>query len=104
MLNEALDYLEEVDPDYERAGDTRCRMLANAAHYEQLLHEKRREATQSTLNASFRRKASLPEASTSEEPHTSDKPQPGTPTGGYTRPNVSSPLPLLSDVDDPDIN
>ena len=39
MLNEALAYLEEVDPDYERAGLTRHRMLANAAHYEQLLLE-----------------------------------------------------------------
>ena len=97
MLNEALDYLDEVDHDYERAGLTRRRMLANAAHYEQLLHKKRREATQPILDSFFRRETSLPEASTSEDPHTSDEPpandepQTGTSTGGYTRPNVSSP-------------
>ena len=86
MLNDTLDYLEEVDPDYERAGLARRRMLASAAYYEQLL-EKRREATQATLDSFFRRKASLPEASGSDEP------QPGTSTGGCTRPNVSLPLP-----------
>ena len=37
MPNEVPDYLEEVEPDYERAGLTRHRTLANAAHYEQLL-------------------------------------------------------------------
>ena len=52
----------------------RRRVLANAAYYEQLLLEKRREATQATLDAFFKRKASLPEASTSEEPHTSNEP------------------------------
>ena len=45
--------------------------MANLAHYEQLLYEKRREATQTTLDAFFR-KASLPEASASDESHTSD--------------------------------
>ena len=45
MLNEVLDYLEEVDPNYERLGLTKCWMLASATHYKQLLLEKRREAT-----------------------------------------------------------
>ena len=56
-----LNYLEEVDPDYKRAGPTRrSRMLANDAYYEQLLlYEKRRKATQATLDAFFKRKASL---------------------------------------------
>ena len=80
-MNRGLDYLEEVDPDYERAGLTRRRVMANLAYYEQLLYEKR-EAAQATLNAFFR-KASLPEASTSDEPPASDKPQPGTSTSGF---------------------
>ena len=33
-LNDTLNYLEEVDLDYEQAGLTRHKMLANAAHYE----------------------------------------------------------------------
>ena len=60
MLNDMLEYLEEVDPDYEQAGLTRRGMLANAAHYEQLLLEKRREATHASLDSYFRRKTSLP--------------------------------------------
>ena len=43
LLNQKLDYIE-MDPDYEWAGLTRHRMLAEAAHYEHLLYEKRREA------------------------------------------------------------
>ena len=104
LLNQVLDYMEEMDPDYEQAGLTRCRMLAGASHYEQLLYEKRREAMQSTLNSIFKREASLPEASASNEPLTSDEPQQGTSTGGYTLPNVSLPLPSSSsDIDDPDV-
>ena len=98
LLNEALDYMEEMDPDYKQAGLTRHRMLAEASHYEQLLYEKRREAMQSTLDNFFKRKAPLPEASAR------DPPQPGTSTGGHTCPNASLPLPSSSsDVDDPDI-
>ena len=74
LLNQALDYMEEMDTDHEQAGLTRRRMLAEAAHYNQLLYEKRREAMQSNLNSFFRRKTSLPEASASNEPITSDEP------------------------------
>ena len=66
-LNDTLNYLEEVDLDYKQAGLTRHKMLANAAHYEQLLLEKRREAMQATLDSFFRRKTSLPEASASDD-------------------------------------
>ena len=103
VLNDTLDYLEEVGPDYKRAGLTRHRMLANAAYYEQLLLEKRREATQATLDSFFRRKTSLPAASASDKPLTSNEPQPGTSTSSYTSPNVLPPLPLSSDVDGPDV-
>ena len=99
IMNQGLNYLEEVDPDYEWAGLMKRRVMANLAHYEQLFY-KRREATQATLNAFFR-KASLPEASASDEPQTSDKPQPGAFTGGFTRPNV--PSPSLTDVDNPGV-
>ena len=102
IMTQELDYLEEVDPDYRRAGLMRRRVMANLAHYKQLLYEKRREATQATLDAFFW-KASLPEASASTEPHTSDEPQPGPSTGGFTRPNVPSPSPSSSDVDDPGV-
>ena len=101
LLNQALDYMEEMDPNYERAGLKRRRMLSKAAHYKQPLYDKRREDMQSSLDSSFRRKTSLPEASASDEPLTSDEPQPGISTGGYTCPNVS--LPSSSDVDDPDV-
>ena len=76
--------------------------MANLAHYEQLLYEKRREAAQSALDAFFRQ-ASLPEASASDKPHASDEPQPSTSRGGFTCPNVLSPSPSSSDVDDPGI-
>ena len=91
IVSLGMDYLEEVDPDIEWAGLTRHRVMSNLAHYEQLLYEKRREATQATLDAFFST-VSLPEASTSDEPHTSeeppasDKPQPGTSTGSFTCP------------------
>ena len=122
MLNDTLDYLEEVNPDYELAGLARCRVMANLAHYEQMVSEKRRASMQSTLDSWFKKKKpSHPEASatdepitseephTNEEPYTSDEPQPGTSTDGYTRPKVSSPLQLpslslsLSDLDNPDV-
>ena len=118
LINQAMDYLEEVDPDVEEAGLSRHRVTSDLAHYEHLLYEKRRKTTQANLDAFFSR-VSLPEASacdephnskeshTSEEPHTSneppasDEPQPGTSVGGFTCPNVSSPL--SSDVDDPGV-
>ena len=67
------------------------------AYYEDLLSEKRRKAMQSTLDRFFRnKKSSLPKASATDEPLTSDEPQPGTSTGRYTSPNVPSSLPPLS--------
>ena len=107
MLSNMLDYLEKVDPDYEHVGLTRCRVMADLAHYKQMLFEKRRASMQSTINSWFKKKKpSHPEASATDEPHTSDKPQPGTSAGGYTRSTVSSLLQLLSsssDVDDPNV-
>ena len=67
-----MDYLEEVDPDVEQAGLSRCKVMSNLAHYKQLLYEKRREAAQTTLDAFS--KVSLPEASASDEPPASDEP------------------------------
>ena len=59
---------------------------------------------QFTLDSFFKKKSSLPEASASDEPHTSDEAQPSTSTGGYTRPNIPTLLPSpSSDVDDPDV-
>ena len=63
MLNKTLDYLEEVNPDYKWAGLARRMMRADAAHYEQLLLEKRREATEATLDFSSSRNVSLPPSS-----------------------------------------
>ena len=73
IMIQGLDYLEEVDPDYERAGLTRHTVMDNLAHYKQLLYKKREEATQATLDAFFR-KASLPQVSASDKPHTSEEP------------------------------
>ena len=61
MLNDMMDYLEEVDPDVERAESSRHKVMADLVHYEQLLYEKRREATQATLDVFFSR-VSLSEA------------------------------------------
>ena len=73
MLNDMMDYLEEVDHDVEWAGLSRRKVMANLAHYERLLYEKRREATQAIPDAFFSR-VLLPEASASDEPHTSEEP------------------------------
>ena len=71
-------------------------MMEIMAYYEDLLSEKRRKVMQTTLDRLFRKKKSfLFEASASEEPLTSNEPQPGTSTGGYTRPNVPSLSPSL---------
>ena len=101
IINQGLDYLEEVDPDYER-------VMANLALYEQLLYKKGREATHANFDAFFR-KASIPEGSASDEPHsnkephTSNESQPSTSEGGFTHPNVPSTSPSSSDVDDPGV-
>ena len=94
LLNKTLEYKEEMDPDYERSGVTRRRMLAAASHCEQMLYEKRRKTMQSTLDRFFKKKSSLRETSASNEPH------PGTSTGSYTHPHVTPLLPSSSDVDD----
>ena len=112
MINQVKDYLEEVEPDVKRARLSRCKVMFDLAHYEQLLYKKRREATQAPLDAFFLR-VSLTEASasdnphTSEEPHTSDeppasdKPRPSTSTGGFICPSV--PSPSSSNTDDPGV-
>ena len=98
-----MGYLEEIDPDVERAGLARRKVSAVLAQYAQLPYENRREASWVTLNASFS-KASLPEASASDKPPASDEapardePQPGTSTGKFT--HVTA---LPSNVDDPDV-
>ena len=108
IINQGMDYLEEVDPDFEQAGLTKRRVMSYLAHYKHLLYEKSREATQAILDAFFSR-VSLPEASVSEEPHTSKEPHiskeplPSTSTGDFTCLNVPSPLPSSSDVDDPGV-
>ena len=55
MLNDTLDYLEEMDPDYERAGFARRRVMADLAHYKQMLFQKRRVSMQSTLDSWFKK-------------------------------------------------
>ena len=81
-------------------------MAAVMAQYKQLLYEKRRDASQATLDAFFS-KASLPEASASDEAPTSDEPppasnepQPSTSKGGFTCVTLSS---SSSDIDDPGV-
>ena len=89
--------------------DSWRRVIANLAHYEQMLYKRRRRklSMQSTLDSWFKKKPSYLEASATDEPHTSaepytsDEPQPGTSTGGYTCPTISSPS--SSDVNDPDV-
>ena len=80
------------DGPWCRAG--RTKVLSDLARYEQILYKKRKEATQATLDAFFSR-ASLPEASASDEP------QPSTSTGGFTHVNV--PSLSSSDIDDPGV-
>ena len=92
-LNNAMDYLEEIDRNVERTGLSRRRVAAELAQYDQLLYEKKRDACQATLN-SFLSKASCPEAPASDKPH------PSTSTGGFT---CITPSSLASNVDDPDV-
>ena len=51
MLNEGMDYLEDVNPDVEWARLSRRKVMSDLDHYEQLLYEKRREATQPILES-----------------------------------------------------
>ena len=77
MLNQTMDYLEEIDPNVEQAGLAGCKVAVDLAQYDQLLYEKRRDACQATLDTFFS-KASHPEAPASDEP------QPSTSTVGLT--------------------
>ena len=105
QLHQTLEYMENTDPDCEQSGLIKRKILAHAAYYQDLLSQKRRRAMQSTLDRFFKKD----KPSSSEAP-TSNEPQSGTSTGGYTRSNVPSPpllslllLPSSSDVDDSDI-
>ena len=98
-VNLAMDYLEEIDPNVKRAGLMRHKVAAVLPQDYQLLYEKRRDKSLATLDAFFS-KASLLEASASDEPPTRDEPQPGMSTGGFACvTSVSS----SSDTDDPDV-
>ena len=55
MFNSTMDYMEDIDPNVEWAGITRCKMTALMAQYEQLLFGKRRDASQVKLGTFFRR-------------------------------------------------
>ena len=106
MLSQTTDYLKEIDHDVKQTGPDRHKVLSD-----QMLYEKRKEASQATLDAFFS-KASLPEASANDEPPTSeesatsdkppasDEPQPSMSTSGFTRVNI--PSLSSSDTDDPD--
>ena len=59
-----------MDPDCERSGLKRQKIMEVLAFYDDLLQKRRRNAMQTTLDRFFKKKSS--EAST-----TSDKPQPG---------------------------
>ena len=56
LLHNTLDYMEEMDPDYEWLGLKRCRVLDELSCYEHLLHEKRRASMQSTLDSWVKKK------------------------------------------------
>ena len=84
MLNDALNVMEEIDPDCQRSGLKRRRIMEEVKFYEDLLQKKRRSAMQTTLDRFF--KTSSTPASTSI-----DEPQPGTSTGGLTIPPSPSP-------------
>ena len=53
LLNQTMDYMGNIDPDYERAGLNRRRVMAVPAYYEDLLQEKSKKAMQSTLDSFF---------------------------------------------------
>ena len=91
LLHKTLDFMENMDLDFERSGLKRRQTMDIMAYYEDLLSEKRRKAMQTTLDRFFMKKKSfLLDASTSDEP------QPGTSSGGYAHPNVPLSSPLLS--------
>ena len=93
-LSNAMNYLEEVNLNVESAGLARRKVLSDLALYDQMLYEKKREASQAALDVFFS-KVSLPESSANDEP------QPITSTGGFICTNI--PSPPSSDIDDPDV-
>ena len=50
LLNQTMDYMENMDSDYEKAGLNRQRVMANLAHYKDL-KQKRKKPKQSTLDS-----------------------------------------------------
>ena len=60
LLQKTLDYMEEMDPDYEQSGLKRRRVLEELSCYEHLLYKKRKAVMQSTLDSWFKKKTSHP--------------------------------------------
>ena len=89
-MNHTLDLMEDMDPDCERSGLKRRKIMEVVAFYDDVLKKKRRTTMQTTLDR-FLRKRSSGASATSDEPVTSDEPQPGTSTGGLTIPPSPSP-------------
>ena len=44
LLHQTMDYMENMDPDFERSGLKRCQLMEIMAYYQGLLSEKRRKA------------------------------------------------------------
>ena len=89
MMTRTINFMENMDPDCKRSGLKRQKIMEVLAFYDDLL-KKRRNAMQATLDRFFKKRSS--EASTtSDEPITSDEPQPGTSTGRFTIPPLPSP-------------
>ena len=95
-MTHSLDLMENMDPDCERSGLKRRKIMEVLAFYDDLL-KRRRNAMQTTLDRFFKKKSS--EASTtSDEPITSDEPQPGTSKGRFTIPHPSIAVSALRDA------
>ena len=56
LLLQTMDYIENMDPDFDRSGLMRRQVMDVMAYYEELLSEKRRKAMQSTLDRFFKKK------------------------------------------------
>ena len=53
LLHQTMDYIENMDPDFERSGLKRRQVMEIMAYYEDLLSEKRRKRMQSTPGPIF---------------------------------------------------
>ena len=83
------DFMENMDPDCERSGLKRQKIMEVLAFYDDL-KKKRRNDMHTTLDRFFKKRSS--KASTaSDEPITSNETQPGTSMGGFTIPPSPSP-------------